>query len=90
MPPSVHSDAHKLLVDLLVEARKSAGLLQEDLAARLQRSQSFVSNIERGERRVDVLDFHDLALAMGIDPAKLYEKYVKRLALLDQPKANLK
>jgi transcriptional regulator with XRE-family HTH domain len=37
------------------------------LAKRLSRPQSFVSKIERGERRIDVIEFLELAHAIGID-----------------------
>lgn len=53
---------------LLIEARKAAGLTQIDLALRLSRPQSFVSKFERGERRLDVIEFLDIAAALGVDP----------------------
>jgi len=56
---------------LLVHARKSKGLTQQDVAARLERPQSFVSKYERGERRLDVVEFLQVADALGIDPHKL-------------------
>jgi transcriptional regulator with XRE-family HTH domain len=54
---------------LLVDARKSAGLKQTDLADRLGRPQSYVSKIERGERGVDVIEFLEIAKAIGFKPA---------------------
>jgi transcriptional regulator with XRE-family HTH domain len=59
---------------LLVEARKTAGLTQADLAKRLRRPQSFVSKYERGERRLDVVEFLEVTDAIGIAPAKLIER----------------
>lgn len=53
---------------LLTEARKSAGLTQVELSERLSRPQSFVSKYERGERRLDVVEFVEVAQAMGADP----------------------
>jgi transcriptional regulator with XRE-family HTH domain len=52
----------------LVEARGKAGLTQGELAARLDRTQSFVSKYERGERRLDVVEFLEIARAIGLDP----------------------
>ena len=54
----------------LVRARKDAELTQETLAARLGRPQSFVSKYERGERRLDVVEFLDVARAIGLDPVE--------------------
>lgn len=56
---------------LLVEARASAGLSQQELAARLGRPQSFVSKYEHGERRLDVGEFVEIAAALGLDSAQL-------------------
>ena len=54
---------------MLVEYRRAAGLTQAAVAARLERPQSFVAKIESGERRVDVVELVELALAVGFDPA---------------------
>src|SRR5882672_6301709 len=52
---------------LLVQARKDAGLTQQELAMRLGRPQSFVSKTERGERRLDVIEFLEVAQALNLD-----------------------
>lgn len=54
---------------MLVDARKSAGLKQVDLANRLGRPQSYISKIERGQRGVDVIEFLEIAKAIGFKPA---------------------
>ena len=59
---------------LLIEARNSAGLTQIDLARKLGRPQSFVSKYERGERRLDVIEFLEVAHAIGIDPSHFIRK----------------
>jgi transcriptional regulator with XRE-family HTH domain len=61
-----------------VEARKEAGLTQVDLAKHLSRPQSFVSKFERGERRLDVIEFLDVAEAIGIDPYKFLLKIAQQ------------
>lgn len=53
---------------MLVAARKAAGLSQHELASRLKTSQTVIARIEIGERRVDVIEFIDLARALKIDP----------------------
>lgn len=57
--------------ELLVETRQEAGLTQVTLAKRLGKPQSFVSKFETGERRLDVVEFIDVARALGVDPVSL-------------------
>ena len=71
MPKSIHREAYKLLCSLLVARRKEAGLSQYDLARKLKRPQSFVAKIEVGERRLDVLEFLDIARALNADPHEI-------------------
>jgi len=65
---SVFSDKYDRFRQSLIEARKQAGLTQVELSERLSRPQSFVSKYERGERRLDVIEFFEVARAIGIDP----------------------
>ena len=71
MTRSVFTNRHGQFQRLLVQARREAGLTQADLAQRLSRPQSFVSKYERGERRLDVVEFLEVAAAIGKDPADL-------------------
>ena len=79
MPKTVFSGAHEHLVELLVRARRKAGLTQTQLAELIGKDQKFISLIERGQRRVDVLEFYALATAMGLEPVRLYGELVRKL-----------
>lgn len=79
MPKSVFSGEHVHVVRVLAEARRKAGLTQAELARRIGKDQTFVSLIERSQRRVDVLEFYALARAMGADPIELYAQVTKAL-----------
>jgi transcriptional regulator with XRE-family HTH domain len=68
---SVFTARYERFRNLLIDARKEKGLTQQDVAGRLERPQSFVSKYERGERRLDVVEFLEVADALGIDPHKL-------------------
>ena len=48
--------------------RTEANLSQADVALRLDRPQSFVTKYETGERRIDVVEFIEIAEAVGFDP----------------------
>ena len=56
--------------EAIKKARKEAGLTQVILAGRLGRPQSFVSKYESGERRLDVVEFLEVARAVGFNPAR--------------------
>jgi transcriptional regulator with XRE-family HTH domain len=68
---SVHSGGQDAFCELMVRARKAAGLTQRELADRLHRPQSFVAKYEGGERRIDVVEFLTVCQAIGVDSAKL-------------------
>ena len=70
MPRSNFTPAAALFRCCLKKRRVSAGLTQRDLAARLNRPQSFVAKYESGERRIDVIEFLEIAEAVGFDPSE--------------------
>jgi transcriptional regulator with XRE-family HTH domain len=71
MGKSIHSPQHQKLRELLIAARKKAGLTQAEVAERLGRPQSFVAKYEGGERRLDVVELIAVTRALGADPTKL-------------------
>jgi len=40
--------------------------------------QTIISNIERGQRRIDLIEFRDFAIAIRRDPVELYQTIVER------------
>jgi len=62
---------------LLIDARRKAGLSQAELAKRLAKPQSFVSKFERGERRLDVIEFKSVSQALGLDPIQLLRRFYR-------------
>ena len=65
---------------MLVEARKDAGLTQVQVAKRLSRPQSFVSKYEGGERRLDVVEFLEVAKALRVDAANFVRRLDQRVS----------
>jgi transcriptional regulator with XRE-family HTH domain len=82
MPKTIFTGANRVVVDALRQARLEAGLTQTELAARIGRDQSHVSLLEGSQRRVDVVEFHRLALAIGSDPVALFAQIDERLNAL--------
>ena len=61
MSKSIYSKEYKNVIERLKTARLEAGLKQEDVAAKLKKPQSYISKIERGERRIDVAELKKLS-----------------------------
>jgi transcriptional regulator with XRE-family HTH domain len=79
MPRSLFTDAYAAFRLALVAARKEAGVTQVELAARLGKPQQFVSKVENGDRRVDVIEFVAIARALGLAPNDLFARVLRRL-----------
>ncbi len=61
MDKTIFTRSHKALVERLKKARKEARLKQGDVARRLGRTQSYISKIEAGQRRIDTVQLKELA-----------------------------
>jgi ribosome-binding protein aMBF1 (putative translation factor) len=81
-PNPVFSDEYGVVRDVLVSARREAGLSQRALAARLGKTGSHVAMIERGQRRVDLLEFCRIAESLGLSPDTLVGRISAQLGAL--------
>lgn len=68
MKKSIHTEKYQILLDWLIEVRKNAGLTQQQVADTLGRPQSFVAKYEGGERRLDIVEFVEVAEILKADP----------------------
>lgn len=77
MSKTAFTEAHRILVQMLTRARHESGILQAELAEKLGKDQSFISNIERYQRRIDVIEFCDIADAIGIDKEAFFKEFLE-------------
>jgi transcriptional regulator with XRE-family HTH domain len=75
----ISPDDHKVVGSYLGEVRRAVGVSQDELAARLRKPQSFVSSYERGQRRVDFLEFAQIMIALGQDPCEIGNTLLDRV-----------
>lgn len=61
MSKVIYSRDHQHLVDKLKRARIKAGLRQKDVALKLYRTQSYVSKVESGQRKIDIVQLKKFA-----------------------------
>jgi len=68
MAKTIYSKEHRTLVEKLKKARKESGLDQRDVAKLLGVSQSYISKMESGQRRIDIVQLKAFA--------KVYKKQI--------------
>lgn len=62
---NVHAPAYRAFLVKLRAARKLAGLTQVQVGEALGIPQGRVSDMEKGERRIDVIELEELAILYG-------------------------
>jgi transcriptional regulator with XRE-family HTH domain len=79
MEKSIFTPEQRILLDLLRQIRHGAGLRQEDMAARLNEPQSFVSKYESGERRLDLIELRQVCRAAGVTLLELVRRFEEQV-----------
>jgi transcriptional regulator with XRE-family HTH domain len=80
MEKSIYTREYASFLRLLKKAREDAGLTQVGLAAALERSQSFVSKVERGETRLDVIQLRTVLAALGLPLPEFARRLEREIA----------
>ncbi len=80
MGRSIYTPEHQLLASLLRDVRLRADLRQVDVAKAMHRSQSFVSDYESGQRRLDLVELRSLCEVLGTTLPRLVQRYERVLA----------
>lgn len=73
MPRTTFTAPYREMLRLLKSARIEAGITQADLALSLGKPQSYVSKFERGERSIDLVEFLQIARAIGSDAHRILD-----------------
>ena len=73
MKKSRHSKKYAHLLSRLRQARKDARLTQTDVAKKFGTHASFVSKVESGERRIDVVELADFCRVYGISLSRFIQ-----------------
>lgn len=77
VPRSSHTDTGSKLRKLLRAERLRVGISQVDLARKLRRHQSFVSKVESGERRLDLVELLEVLKMLDVDPIRFVRKLLQ-------------
>ena len=73
MSKTLGTSRHRALIAFLTEKRHAAGMSQSDLAKALGEYQSFVARMESGQRRVDVIEYENLARILKFDVHEFFK-----------------
>ncbi len=83
MEKSVYREENLVLLKLLKQCRIESGLTQGEFAKALERPQSFVSDIERGLRRLDLVQLRDICQVLGVGLVQFVQRFEDALADVD-------
>ena len=72
MSKTLGTSRHRALIAFLRAKRHAAGMSQTDLAKALGEYQSFVARMESGQRRVDVIEYENLAQILKFDVQEFF------------------
>lgn len=81
MEKSILPRDYPVFLTVLRRARRDAGLTKTELAERIDKPQSFVSKVERGELRLDIVQIRTVCHAVGTELPTLvttFETALKR------------
>jgi len=76
---SIYKKEYKFFIEVFVEFRNKAGLLQIDLAKKLNVHQSYISKIETGQRRVDFIELREICLHMNTNITEFSKALEKKI-----------
>lgn len=83
MKKGIYSKENQYFIDLMVQARLKMGVTQAELAKLLEKPQSFVSKYEKGERRLDVIEFVTVCKALKVDSRKIFNRILRMMQKTD-------
>ncbi|WP_417695371.1 helix-turn-helix domain-containing protein [Pseudomonas sp.] len=75
MPKAIYRSEYDVFLTLLKARRVKAGLTQVECSNSLGRPQSFMSDVERGVRRLDIIQISDLCSVLGCDLVELIQEF---------------
>jgi transcriptional regulator with XRE-family HTH domain len=79
MEKSIYTHEYQVMLRLLREAREEAGVTQVELARRLAQTQSYVSKVELGDRRLDLVQLRTILAALGMSLGDFVARFERAL-----------
>lgn len=80
MTKAIYRREHVIFLQVLKRMRVQSGMTQAECSAALGRPQSFMSDVERGVRRLDIIQLRDLCQVLGSDLCSLIDSFEQALS----------
>ena len=78
MPKTIRTSEYKQVVERLKQARLDVGLTQKEVSEKIMKPQSYISKVEAGEQRVDIIELKIFADLYKKDLNFFIKWYVKK------------
>lgn len=79
MPKAIYRPEHDVFLAILKARRIDSGITQADCSHALGRPQSFMSDVERGIRRLDIIQIRDLCKVLGCGLVDVIQEFEEEL-----------
>ena len=79
MTKAIYRREHVIFLQVLKRMRIESGMTQAQCSAALGRPQSFMSDVERGVRRLDTVQLRDLCQVLGSDLISFTKSFERAL-----------
>ena len=80
MTKAIYRREHVIFLQVLKRMRVESGMTQAQCSAALERPQSFMSDVERGVRRLDMVQLRDLCQVLGSDLISFTQSFEQTLS----------
>lgn len=80
MTKAIYRPEYEVFLRILKRCRIDAGLTQVECSKALGRPQSFMSDVERGSRRLDIVQIWDICQVLGCDFLELMQAFQNDLS----------
>lgn len=79
MPKAIYRPEHDIFLEILKARRIKSGMTQSACSRALGRPQSFMSDVERGVRRLDIIQIRDLCGILDCGLVEVIQEFEDRL-----------
>lgn len=77
----IYEPEYRVLIDCLKSYRLQSKMTQQELAALLGCSQTYISKYEQSQKRLDIIEVRKICNCLGVDLIELISEFEERLRM---------